>query len=71
MAIHIVSRARGRGRLLPCLPFVHIQGVKTLGEEMSVGFDLEAVRWPDKSPSSSSLLTPVSLCVDGKDPPSF
>lgn len=53
------------------MPFVHIQGVKTLGEEMSVGFDLEAVRWPDKSPSSSSLLTPVSLCVDGKDPPSF
>lgn len=42
--------------------------VKTLGEEeqMSVGFDfdLEALHWPDKGPSSSSLLThsPVLVC---------
>lgn len=37
----------------------------------SVGFDLEAPHWPDKGPSSSSPLTPLSLCAEGKDPPSF
>lgn len=55
--------------------FVHIREVKILREEeqMSVGFDfdLEALHWPDKGPSSSSLLTPLSLCAEGKDPPSF
>lgn len=55
------------------MSFVLIKGVKTLGEreQMSIGFDLEAPHWPDKGPSSSLRLTPLSLCVEGKDPPSF
>lgn len=49
--------------MLPCLSFVLIKGVKTLGEkeQMSVGFDLEAPHWPEKGPSSSSCLTPLTL----------
>lgn len=63
MATHIVLRLRRRDRLLPSLSFVLIKGVKTLEakEQLSVGFDLEAPHWPDKGPSSSSCLTPLTL----------
>lgn len=36
VAKHIVARVKGRGRLLPCLSFVPIKGVKTPGEEEQI-----------------------------------
>lgn len=36
VATHIVARVKGRGRLLPCLSFVPIKGVKTPGEEEQI-----------------------------------
>lgn len=51
-AINDDRTVRGRGRLMPCLSFLYIKLVKTLGEEIqtSIGFNLEALHWPDRPP---------------------